>query len=131
MRDRLDEFDTDVAIALITFTQTEQLVSYRGEHDLPFPILLDPDRSTYHAYGLGRASTARVWSIGTLRRYAQILRRDGRSALRRPSEDTRQLGGDFVIGPDGRLAWGFWSEGPDDRPSVDQLLDAVRFASGP
>ena len=114
-----------MAVALITFTRPEQLASYLRRHELPFPILLDADRSTYRAYGIGRAPARRVWSQGTLRRYARILGRDGLGALHRPTEDTRQLGGDFVIDRDGRLSWGFWSEGPDDRPSVDELLAAV------
>ncbi len=126
MRDRLADFGDDVAFALITFTQPERLVPYQARCELPFPILVDPDRATYRAYGLGRASTARVWSLGTIRRYAEILRRDGIVALRRPTEDTNQLGGDFVVDTAGRLSWGFWSEGPDDRPSVDELLAAVR-----
>lgn len=134
MRDRLDEFDgadddEDVDVVLVTFTDDAEIVSYRSRHDLPFPILLDPDLALYRAYGFGRASARRVWSFGTLRQYASILRRDGLGALERPTEDTRQLGGDVVVAPDGTLAWGFWSEGPDDRPSVDELLAAVRSAS--
>ena len=45
------------------------------------------------------------------------------------TEDTRQLGGDFVIAPDGRLSWGYWSEGPADRPFVHEVLDAVEQAA--
>ncbi len=126
MGDRLADFGPDAAVVLITFTRPEELVTYRREHDLPFPVVVDAERAAYRRYGLGRTSTARVWSAGTLRRYAQILRRDGFGTLRRPTEDTRQLGGDFVVDRDGRLAWGFWSEGPDDRPSVDELVRAVR-----
>ena len=126
MRDRLDEFDDDTEVVLVTFTDAEQLVSYRQRHHLPFPVLLDPDRSAYRVYGLGRATARRVWSPGTLKRYAQLLRRDGLGSLKAPTEDTRQLGGDMVVAPDGTLTWGFWSEGPDDRPSVDELLTAVR-----
>ena len=39
--------------------------------------------------------------------------------------DTLQLGGDFVIAPDGTLSWGFWGAGPDDRPELDDLVAAV------
>ena len=38
--------------------------------------------------------------------------------LRVPTEDTLQLGGDVVIGPNGRIRFLYRSEGPDDRPPV-------------
>ena len=46
--------------------------------------------------------------------------------VRRPTEDTRQLGGDVVVDRDGRLAYLFRSSEPDDRPAVDELVDAIR-----
>jgi hypothetical protein len=94
-------------------------------------ILIDGTRDVYAAYGLGRGSIARVWGWATLRRYAQILRNSDRgfADLASTTEDTRQLGGDFVIAPDGRLSWGFWSEGPADRPFVHEVLDAVQQAA--
>jgi hypothetical protein len=36
------------------------------------------------------------------------------------------LGGDFVIAPNGNLSWGHWSDGPADRPPVDDVVAAVR-----
>ena len=68
----------------------------------------------------------RVWGWKAGRRYVEIFRESGFGGLRAPTEDTLQLGGDFVIAPDGTLAWGFWGEGPDDRPSVDDLVRAVQ-----
>jgi hypothetical protein len=88
-------------------------------------VLRDIDRNAYTAFGLGRGSFLRVWGSRAARRYASLLRADGFGGLHRPIEDTRQLGGDFVIDPDGRLAWAFWGAGPDDRPSVDDLIAAV------
>ena len=115
-------------IVLVTFTEPDHLASYRDRHDVPFTVLLDPDRVSYRAYGFERAPARRVWSWGTIVKYATLLRRDGLGALERPTEDTRQLGGDVVVAPDGTLAAGFWSRGPDDRPSVDDLLAAVHAA---
>lgn len=125
MRDRLDEFG-DVDVVLVTFTDPSNLDWYRSVNELSFPILIDEDRSAYRAFGLGRGSVARVWGWRMLKRYAEIARTDGLRNLRSPSEDTLQLGGDFVIGPDGRLVYGFWGAGPDDRPLVDELIDAAR-----
>lgn len=126
MRDRLDDLGAATRVALVTFTDPSRLTDYIESNELPFPVLVDPDRSTYRAYGLGRGSIARIWGWRAARRYLEILRSDGFGGLARPTEDTRQLGGDFVIGPDGRLVYGFWGEGPDDRPDVDELVAAAR-----
>jgi hypothetical protein len=65
-----------------------------------------------------------VWGLKAVRAYGRLLRQGRR--LERPSGDTLQLGGDFVVDRDGRLAYAYRSRGPDDRPSVDDLVDAVR-----
>lgn len=126
MRDRLTELGDSTDVVLITFSDPEKLATYRIRNELPFPILMDRDRVAYRAFGLARGSIARVWGWRAGRRYLEILRANGLSALRRPEEDTLQLGGDFVVGPDGVLEYGFWGDGPDDRPSVDDLIDEVR-----
>lgn len=126
MRDRLTELGDSTVVVMITFTDPDNIAEYQRANSLPFPILLDPKRDTYRAYGLDRGSLRRVWGWRTAKSYIEILRRDGRGGLKRPTEDTFQLGGDFIIGADGDLAWGFWSEGPDDRPSVDDLIAEIR-----
>ena len=126
MRDRLNELADHTTVALVTFTSHDNLISYAHDHDLGFPILTDPDRDAYRAFGLGRGSIARVYGLKAARRYVELFRDGGLTELRRPTEDTLQLGGDFVIGADGSLLYGFWGEGPDDRPTVDALIDATR-----
>lgn len=125
MRDRLTDLGPDTVVVMITFTTLGLLDTYLDDYELPFPVLLDPERDTYRAYGLARGSWHRVWGLRAARRYIELIRRDGLGGLHRPTEDTLQLGGDFVIAPDGTLAWGYWGEGPDDRPSVDDLVEAV------
>lgn len=128
MSERLDD---TAEVVLLTFTTADLLDEYQERRDLSLPILIDGNRDVYAAYGLGRGSIGRIWGWATLRRYAQILRQSdhGVADLASATEDTRQLGGDFVIAPDGRLSWGYWSEGPADRPLVDEVLDAVERAA--
>lgn len=111
------------------FTTAENLTSYQSDNELPFPVLTDPGRVSYRRFGLDRGSVARIWGLRAGRRYLDILRASGRSGLARltrPTEDPLQLGGDFVIGPDGTLRYGFWGAGPDDRPPVDDLIRAAQ-----
>lgn len=125
MRDRLDELGRSTDVVLITFSEAAVAETYKSAQGLPFPVLVDPDRRSYRAFGLGRGSVARVYGWRALKRYVEIVRSEGVGVLRRPTEDTLQLGGDFVVGPDGTLVWGFWGAGPEDRPSVDELISAI------
>lgn len=122
MRDHLDDLG-DTAVAAVTFADTGRAAAHREHLDLPFPLLADPERAVYRRFGLDRAPLWRIYNPGTLRLYGQLLRRGRR--LRRPVEDTRQLGGDFVIDGTGRLAAAFRSRSPDDRPPIGELVAAV------
>jgi hypothetical protein len=97
---------------------------YQRERLAPIPVLIDAERATYRAYGLGRGSVWRVWGPKTWWGYARRVAR-GQSP-QRPREDTLQLGGDFVIGRDGVVAMAFRSEDPDDRPSIDSIVHVLR-----
>ncbi len=125
MREQLDRFGP-VTVAAVTFAEPERLAAHRAHLDLPFPVLADTERTLYRRFGFGRGSLRRIWGFGTLVTYARLLGQ-GRQ-LRRPTEDTRQLGGDVVIGPDGTLAAVFRPRSPDTRPTVEELIDAVAAA---
>jgi peroxiredoxin len=125
VRDRLDDLG-DAAVALVTFTRQRNLRGYKRRLDLPYPVLADEDRHCYRDYGLGRAPARRAFGPTTLRRYVELMRQGRRPQL--PHEDLLQLGGDFVIGRDGRLVYAFRSRTPDDRPAIDELVEAVRAA---
>ena len=84
---------------------------------------MDLNRSAYRAFGLGRGSVARVWGLRSAERYLEIFRDQGFSRPGSPTEDTLQLGGDFIIDPSGTLIYGFWGDGPDDRPSAQAIRD--------
>lgn len=125
MRDRLIEFG-DAEIVVIAFAAPDYVAAYQRERLAPLTVLVDPSRDSYRDYGLRRGSLRKVWGPKIWWAYAKLLRRGRR--LQRPTEDTLQLGGDFVVGRDGRIAYMFRSDDPDDRPTVDELLVAVRNA---
>ena len=123
MSDRLAEF-SGAAVVLITFTRPRNLRGFRRRLGLAYSVLADETRAVYHVYGLQRGSWWRVWGLKSVRAYGRLFRQGRR--LERPTGDTIQLGGDFVIDRDGRLAYAYRPTGPHDRPSVNELLDAVR-----
>ena len=63
------------------------------------------------------------------KKYVELLREGHR--LEKTDADARQLGGNVVVGRDGRLAWVYAGAGPDDRPTVDQIAAALRAEERP
>ncbi|MEN9646422.1 MAG: hypothetical protein RL238_3091 [Actinomycetota bacterium] len=122
VRDHLDQFG-DATIAVVTFAEPARVAAYRTHLGLPFEVLTDPDRAVYRMLGAGRGTTRQVWSPGTLRLYATLLRRGRR--LRRPTEDIHQLGADAVIGRDGTLRYVALPDSPDARPPIRELIAAL------
>ncbi len=128
MRDRLDEFGTEANVVLVMFSDPDDIDTYQHTNRLPFPILIDRDRSVYAAYGFGRGPWWRIWGTTVVRKYIQLMTAGAWRKLRAPVEDTMQLGGDIVIDAQGILRWAHWAKGPADRPSVDELIAAVDAA---
>lgn len=95
--------------------------------EIPWPVLVDPELGAYAAWGLGRISPLRMVTPGVVVRYARLLRKGER--LQRPGHDALQLGGDFVVGRDGRLAYSHPQTGPDDRPPTATLVAELERAS--
>lgn len=122
VRDHLEQFG-DARIVVVTFAAQARLAAYREHLALPFPIVADPQLQLYAALGVTRAGNRQVWSLGTLRMYARLLRRGRR--LARPTEDVHQLGADVVVGRDGRLRYLLLPPSPDARPPISDLIAAL------
>ncbi|MCS7001429.1 MAG: redoxin domain-containing protein [Dehalococcoidia bacterium] len=132
LRDRHDEFaQLGVAIRGVTFEPPERIALLRQlEGETPYPLLSDPTRAAYAAFGLRRGGLRDIWTVGALASYLANLRR-GRRPIVRPSADLRQLGGDVILSPTGAVTYVHRSVEPADRPSVDTLLAAARAAATP
>ena len=113
------------SVLVISFGTPAAVASYRARTGLPFVFAADPGREAYQAYGMLRASRWRVWHPRVLWGYLVLTLRGMRPRRAASGEDLSQLGGDFVIGPDGRLRLAHVSQGPEDRPSALRLLSAL------
>ncbi|MEP7201941.1 MAG: hypothetical protein ABI894_04985 [Ilumatobacteraceae bacterium] len=102
MRDHLDRFG-DATIVVVTFASPERLAAHRDHLAIPFTVVTDVDRGPHNLLGAERGSDRQIWSFGTLRIYAGLLRR-GRH-LAKPTEDIHQLSADAVVRRDGRLRY--------------------------
>ncbi|MGI9185142.1 MAG: AhpC/TSA family protein [Solirubrobacteraceae bacterium] len=114
-----------VRVVVVAFASRESLAGYQHRQGLDqIQVLTDPDRRAYQAFGLGRGTLLRVWLDPRVwARYVQLILRGHRPEP--AHEDTLQLGGDALIGADGRLAWIYRSRGPEDRPSLARIQAAL------
>jgi hypothetical protein len=139
VRDHIDELraastasaspgSADLRPVVVTFVaDADRLTAYREHLEIDFPVVADPDRVLYRSLEVERGRLRDVWSLGTLRMYAHLVRQ-GRK-LRPPRDVTRQLGADAVVGPDGRLEALWRPASPDDRPAVAEIAATI-LASG-
>ncbi|HEY0442833.1 MAG TPA: peroxiredoxin-like family protein [Candidatus Limnocylindrales bacterium] len=122
--------------AIVGQGEPERAARYRDQQGLDVPILSDPSRSTYEAYGLLQGTPAQILFDAP----DAFLRCDldaglGLAASRQGTpralvDDPWQLPGEFVIGRDGIIAnvhrYGWCEDYPDARVN----LAAIRTVAG-
>ncbi len=113
----------DAEIVVVSFAMPDMLAAQRDHLQVPFTFVSDPNRELYRLVGAERGRLRDVWSLGTLRTYARLLRSGRR--LQRVVGDTRQLGADVVVGRDGRVRFIALPTSPDERPAISDLIAAL------
>lgn len=125
-RDRIGAIPAEVL--LVAFDEPELLrQTLLRDLDCPYPVLVDRDGASYRRWGLGRAPVSRIWLDPRVwLAYARLIA--GGERPRALGRDTLQLGGDFVVGPDGTIVYARPQE-RDDRPPVAVLLRELEAAA--
>ncbi|CAH1261701.1 Hypp2436 [Branchiostoma lanceolatum] len=93
----------------------------------PYDMLLDQDRKLYGAFGLGR-SVFKVWSVAALTYYAE-QKAAGRTLPKKyenVEDDPHQMGGDFILDPQGRALLVHCSKVSTDRPEVSTIISVLK-----
>ncbi len=109
---------------MISFAQDRAMEHDGRDLRIPFPLLSDPERAAYKAYGLRKGGLWGIFGPKIIWEYVKLIVR-GR-LFRGIQADPFQLGGDFVIDGKGIVRFAYRSEDPADRPAIDRLLQAVR-----
>ncbi len=111
-------------VIAVSFEPSERVTQLADLMQLPFPVLSDPERTTYDAYGLGSGSWRRIFSAGTvwayLKHFAAGRKYDQKYGHK--SSDWKQLGGDFIVDANGSVTFEHRSTTPDDRPQASHLV---------
>jgi len=106
------------AVYAVSFEQPGRLRAYIRANQIEAPVLADPHRRVYRAYGLARGLWWRIYGPRVLWGYLRRILRG----------DTLQQGGDFVIDPNGVVSYAR-PQRRDDRPPVAILLRELERAS--
>ena len=86
---------------------------------------MDGSRQFYRLLGLKRSIKA-VWSVNTLKSYAEEKIAEVPPTPALPGDDLHVLGGDFIADAIGKIVFTYPSKISSDRPSIDGLLDELR-----
>jgi|TARA_Y100000588_G_scaffold303996_1_gene326666 hypothetical protein len=114
----------EVRVLAVTFESIEAARIYAEEMDIPWPVVVDKERSLYREYGCQRSSWRHLLGWSTMKTYF-------REALagrwpRWPVSDTVQQGGDILIDPFGLVRFVHVGKGPGDRPDVADIIKVCR-----
>ena len=76
-------------------------------------------------------SIKQVWNTATLRFYGCESAKgtplpEGYSDI---EDDPHQMGGDFILNKDSKLMFLYQSRTPSDRPSVDEVIEALKHVT--
>ncbi|MBP1922518.1 peroxiredoxin [Halorubrum alkaliphilum] len=100
LRDGIDEFGKKTTVLGVSTDLPHALQRYRGEYDLPFPLVADPDHNGIEAYDV----------VAAFDRYGvEVV---ARRAV-------------FVIDADGTVTYRWLAENPGQEPDYDALVDAI------
>ena len=114
------------SVLVVVQAKPEVLSRYLARRSWHVPIVSDPERRAYAAFGLERTRWLTFFRPKVLWGYFRGMLRG--YALKTPyaGEDVLQLGGDFILDKLGRVVFTYPSANPTDRPSVATLRDAIQ-----
>ena len=125
VRQRQQELDAASAVLVVISAEpAEEIAPVARKEGWTGPVLGDPARIVYHAFGLGRLPWHRVFTLRTLAMYVGFMLR-GRFP-QPPGQDARQQGGDFIVDGKGIVRLAYAGQSSDDRPPVDDLIRCLR-----
>lgn len=101
---------------------------FRQQFKLPFPVLADPERQAYRAFGLGLARSSDLVKPDLLIAAARTVASG--IAPGRTMGDRRQLPGTFIIDREGIIRWAKPATHAADLATTDEILAAAREPPG-
>lgn len=127
--------DLGANVVIIGQGQPIQAAAYAEEHGIEVPVLTDPDRSVYRAYGLLDAHMSQVlfdapqWMWSYSPEVAEKFQEERRASGRRLVNNPWTLPGEFVIGSNGTILHTHRYQHCEDWPDPRVHLTAISGGS--
>lgn len=121
LRDRYEEIErTGGGVAAIGMGRVEMAAHFRDEFEIPFPLLVDADASSYRLLEMKRGS---LWDVVGPHMWMDFSKRLMKGQAPKGIQgDALQMGGVAVIETDGRISHTHRARNPADDLPVDELL---------
>ena len=121
-----DQFQSrHCGILIVTQARPDVLAGFLTRYPQPVPVVGDPERVAYKAFGLERTSWWTFFRPGVIWRYMTHMFHGVRVRKPYDGEDVRQLGGDFILTRSGDIVYSYRDPDPTRRPTVAELLRVV------
>lgn len=117
------------SVLVVAQARPEVLSQYLARGAWPVPLVSDPERAAYAAFGLGRVGWLTFFKPRVLWGYLKKMFQG--HGVKKPyaGEDVLQLGGDFIVSRDRGVIFAHPSADPTDRPAIADLLVALPSAT--
>jgi len=120
VKDRIRSQGADLVV--VGNGRPEQAAEFAREENLDFPLLVDPDMEAYRAAGLKHGIVEAV----SLKTVGHAIRALGKGFRQKKVQgDPWQLGGTFVISPEGKTLFRHVSSEAGDHPNPNEVLSVL------
>lgn len=116
------------SVLVVCQAKPEVLSRYLARQAWHVPIVSDPERTAYAAFGLERTGWLTFFRPKVLWGYLKGTLRGYRVKQPYAGEDVLQLGGDFILNRERQVIFAHPSAEPTDRPRMSALLGAIAEA---
>ncbi|AMV29488.1 hypothetical protein VT84_34155 [Gemmata sp. SH-PL17] len=110
------------SVLVVSQAKPEVLTQFVTRNTWSVPIVCDPERVAYAAFGLERTGWLTFFKPHVLWGYFRGMLRGYRVKKPYAGEDVLQLGGDFILSRTRNVIFAHPSANPTDRPGVTDLL---------
>lgn len=130
MRDSYPEIhERGATVAAVAQGTPAEADAVLAELKLPFPILADPQRATYPAYGLPRGGWLDVVNLSVAKKALEVGKQLGVSSSVKGSmlshSDWKQMPGTFVIDRNGKIVFTHVGSDASDTTPPEKILAAL------